>query len=225
MALIATLSCIGADCRWIGSIHKGRVQQTESFSSIQYDGISVETQLNWHRVPAIVKFIYVWGVCIGKWITTNSDRRFMRRVLFWLQRLWNKGDSLAEVDVFIWGATYLLKYQSYMFNIVREEIICTLSFIICRVTVRWETAKTCFFRIKTRKWCQKELKIFCLGYKLNSIVHAQTRHSRYHFSKLYQPVFFSSFVGTFLYHKPISMLHCLISVSDPHPFFADPDPT
>ncbi len=31
--------------------------------------------------------------------------------------------------------------------------------IICRVTVKWETATACFFRIKTWKWHQKGIKM------------------------------------------------------------------
>ncbi len=37
-----------------------------------------------------------------------------------------------------------------------------LLLIICRVTVYWETATACFFRIKTWKWHQKGIKI-CSG--------------------------------------------------------------
>jgi hypothetical protein len=37
-----------------------------------------------------------------------------------------------------------------------------LLLIICRVTVKWETATACFFRIKTWKWLQKGIKI-CSG--------------------------------------------------------------
>ncbi len=62
-----------------------------------------------------------------------------------------------------------------------EENDLRLLLIICKVTFKWETAKACFFRNKTWKFRQKELKIcFCEG-KSNDLsnkiisVHSQSR--------------------------------------------------
>jgi hypothetical protein len=43
-----------------------------------------------------------------------------------------------------------------------EENYLKLLLIICRVTVDWENAKACFFRIKKCKWHQNGTKI-CSG--------------------------------------------------------------
>ncbi len=62
---------------------------------------------------------------------------------------------------FIQEVTYLLKNESYMYSTARR-VDLRLLLVIRRVTVKWETVKSCIFWMKTWKWHQNGIKL-CSG--------------------------------------------------------------
>jgi hypothetical protein len=96
---------------------------------------------------------------------SHPSRREIEYVLFRLPRVWNNGSSLKASDVmlifFIWRGTFLFKNQAYMYNTNRKEWYAVVTHH-SRVNVKWASAKACFYRIKTSKGHQNELKI-CSG--------------------------------------------------------------
>jgi hypothetical protein len=91
-----------------------------------------------------------------------ANRSSRRKVLVQSQKLHkncrNHPASNIMLEFFIWRVTYLLKNNRTSTTPIEENDLWLLP-IICEVTVRWETTKACFFRNKTWKSRQKDLKI------------------------------------------------------------------
>ncbi len=79
-----------------------------------------------------------------------ADRRSKQRVQFRSQKTWKNGGnhpaSNVTIDFFIWGVTYLLKNQSYMYKNDGWDwsAVVTHHPKKTRVTVKWEIGKLAF---------------------------------------------------------------------------------
>ncbi len=91
-----------------------------------------------------------------------ANRRSKRRLQFQSQKTRKNGGNLPAsnftIDFFIWGATYLLKHQSYMYKTDGWDGSAVVTHHP-QSNCQMRNQQTFIFKIKTWKWYQKAYKI------------------------------------------------------------------